>query len=93
MEQEVRALFIWNSAIGVVRVLPRLKVDHKSLVFGAIFVQLQRINQTLLSDEIRKAARRGRVQFFEEQSLHVRRPSFVQPEVRCMRMAVEDISG
>jgi hypothetical protein len=81
MQNEIRALVVRNPAVRIVRVLALLKVDHQPLVLWLVLVQLERVDERLVADEVREAALGGRVQFLEEETFNVGRPAFVEPEV------------
>ena len=81
MQQEVRALLVRDSAVGVVRILPGLEVDDEPLVLGVGLVLLERVLERLVADEEREAAVGGRVEGLQEETLDVGRPAFVKPEM------------
>lgn len=52
VEKEIGTLFIRNTTVSVVRVLPLLEPNDQPLILWLIFVLLQRLLESLISDEI-----------------------------------------
>ena len=81
MQQEVGALVVRHAAVRVVRVLALLEVDDEPLVPRPALVQLERVVERLGADEVREAALAGPVELLQQETLDVRRPALVEPEV------------
>jgi hypothetical protein len=45
MEKKVRAFFVWNAAISLIRILSSFKADDQALVFRPVRIFFQGISQ------------------------------------------------
>jgi hypothetical protein len=61
MKYEIGSFLIWHTAIRIIRVFPRLKVDYQPLIFWSVLVLDQGIAQGFGSDEEREATMSGRM--------------------------------
>lgn len=84
MQNQVRALIIRYTTVRIVRVLAFLKIDDEPLVARCVLIQLQRVGEAFCTDKEREATLGGTMQLFKEETLHVGRPAFVEPEMGCV---------
>lgn len=89
VEKEISTLFVGNTAVGVVGVLPFLESNDKPLIFGPIFVFLQCVSKGPISYEVREPAVCRWMEELLKNPLHVCCPSFIEPEMRGFRVSAE----
>lgn len=76
-----------KTADPIVRVLTFLKVDNEPLVFRPFLVLLQVVLEGFVANEEREPSVRRRVYLLLQHAFNVRRPAFIQPEVRRVSMS------
>jgi hypothetical protein len=82
VEDEITALFVRHSTIGVIRVLAPLELNLQSLILlVSPLIILEVIVKHLCANQERKSPMSRRVQYLLEEALDVRRPTFVQPKM------------
>ena len=83
-QQEVRTLLVRNCAVGIIWILALFEWYDKLLVLRLVGVLLERFRQTIPADDIAETAFERAMNSAHQHALGIGRPSFIEPEVRCV---------
>ena len=91
MEEEVSTLLVWNIAICFIWILSFIEANNQSLILWPTFVTLQGVVERLGANNISETAFGWRVKHLLENTLDIRCPAFIEPEVRGIGVASEEL--
>jgi hypothetical protein len=91
MKDEVGTLLVRNAAVCFIWILSLIEANNQSLIFWLAFVTLQGVVERLGANDKCETAFGWRVKNLLKNTLDIRCPALVEPEVRGIGVALEEL--